>query len=140
VAETGRELPGPAPAAPRSLVGGIRANARALVRAGIGAAVVLAVNVVVVLIAVPIGIYVGHLFWAVVIGEAALLVGCAVVALVAWLRGRRGLGPGLLAGWAAGYVGLLGVVVFIVIALIVIVLVVVVLSWLLAIFLALLGH
>jgi hypothetical protein len=93
---------------------------RTLVRAGVGFGVALAVNVVVLFIAIPIGLYVGELFWAVVLGEAALLVGCLLAAGVAALRARRGLGLGLLVGWAAGYVGLVVTVALIAIAVIVI--------------------
>jgi hypothetical protein len=72
------------------------------VQVGLGSAVTFAINVVALLIAVPVGIMAGQLVWAVAITEAALLL---------TVRRRRGLGAGVVLGWAAGYVGLLAVVV-----------------------------
>jgi hypothetical protein len=57
----------------------------------------------------------------------ALLVACVAAAGVLTLRSRRSLGPGLVVGWAVGYVGLISLVV----APIVAVFVIVVVAWVL---------
>jgi hypothetical protein len=67
-----------------------------------------------VLVAVPIGLAIDELFWTVAAAELALLLACLLPALV--VRARRGLGPGLLLGWAVGYLGLVGTVVALVAA------------------------
>ncbi|MBX6750351.1 MAG: hypothetical protein IRY85_11895 [Micromonosporaceae bacterium] len=87
---------------------------------------VAGVNVVLVLIAVPIGLATGQLFWTVLGTELALLAACALAAVTVAVRARRGLGPGLLLGWAVSYVGLVGVVV----ALLIVAIVVVAVAWL----------
>jgi hypothetical protein len=81
------------------------------VQVGLGSAVTFAINVVALLIAVPVGIMVGQLVWAVAITEAALLLGSLTAGAILTVRRRRGLGAGVVLGWAAGYVGLLAVVV-----------------------------
>lgn len=92
----------------------------------LGILAVVGVNIVLVLVAVPIGLAIGQLFWSVVAAEAVLLAACLVGAATVAVRGRRGLGPGLVLGWAVGYLGLIGAVVALIIAAVV----VVALAWL----------
>jgi hypothetical protein len=81
------------------------------VRVVTGVLGVVGVNIILVLVAVPVGLVIGQLFWSVAAVEAALLLACLVGAATLVVRGRRGLGPGLILGWVVGYLGLLGAVV-----------------------------
>jgi hypothetical protein len=80
----------------------------------VGVLAVIGVNILVVLIAVPIGLAIDELFWSIAAAELALLLACLVAAVV--VRARRGLGPGLVLGWAIGYLGLVGTVVALAVA------------------------
>ena len=79
-------------------------------RVGLGAVVVLAVNVLVIGVALPVGLYLHRPFEALAVGEGVLLLTCVVAAVTLAVRRRRGLGMGLFVGWAAGYLGLLALV------------------------------
>lgn len=89
-------------------------------RVGLGAVIVLAVNVLVIALAVPIGLYLDRLFEAIAVGEGLLFVTCVLAAVTLAVRRRRGLGMGLFVGWAAGYLGLLALVVAFFVAVIVV--------------------
>jgi hypothetical protein len=113
-----------------------RSTVSRLGRVASGIGLVLVVNVVVLAIAIPLGVYLHRLVETVGLAEAGLLVACLVAAVTATVRRRRGLGLGLLAGWATGYVGLIIAIVTFVVAVVVIAIVIFVLWWL---FLLLLG-
>jgi hypothetical protein len=96
-------------------------------------AVTVAVNPMALAIAIPIGIHNDDLFTSIAVTEGGLLAICLVVAVVLAARARVGQSASVLVGWAAAYLGLIGVVVAVIVALCVLVFGVMAVFWILAV-------